>query len=83
VEYVSRNHACQPPEKRPRYHVCEVMRELVDPKTHQAYAVRWIFCHSSDQAERDAQARAQALQAGEPALPYYGITAGLIRLRIT
>jgi len=68
VDYVSRNHARKPPEERPRYHVCEVERELVDPKTQQVYALRWIFCHSSDKAERDAQARAQALQVGEQAL---------------
>jgi len=68
VEYVSRNNARKPPAERPAYQVCEVRRELVDPKTQQVYAVRWIFCHSSDKAERDAQARTQALRAGEQAL---------------
>ncbi len=68
VDYVSRNNARKTPEKRPRYQVCEVARTVTDPKTPQAYPLRWIFSHSSEKAAQDARQRAQALQAGEHAL---------------
>ena len=68
VNYTSRNHARRAPEKRPAYHVCEVAHTVSDPKTRTDYALRWIFSHSSEKAEHDAQQRRQAVQAGEQSL---------------
>lgn len=68
ADYVSRNHARQPPEKRPRYQVCEVARALQDEKDGLVYTLRWVFSRSSDKARQDSQQRAKALQAGEEAL---------------
>lgn len=68
VEYVSRNNARKPAERRPRYQVCEVVRELKDAKHGIVYPLRWVFTRSSDKAQRDSQQRATAVQAGEEAL---------------
>ena len=68
VEYTSRNNARKPPEKRPKYQVCEVTHALKDKEKQTEYALRWVFVQSSDKAERDSQRRAKALQAGEEAL---------------
>lgn len=68
ADYVSRNNARKPPEKRPRYQVCEVVHELKDEEDGIAYPLRWVFTRSSDKAQRDSQQRAQAVQAGEEAL---------------
>ena len=68
MDYVSRNNERKPPEKRPQYQVCEVTRELQDKETQQSYTLRWVFVWSSDKAQRDAQRRAKALQAGKEAL---------------
>jgi len=66
--YVSRQDARKPEAARPTYRVCEVARSVTDEATGQAYPVRWVFSWSSEKAERDAQQRAKALQAGEAAL---------------
>jgi len=68
VEYVNRNNARKPAEKRPRYQVCEIVCELKDEKDRSAYLLRWVFTRSSDKAQRDSQQRAKAVQAGEKAL---------------
>jgi len=68
AEYVSRNNARKPLEKRPRYQVCEVARELKDEKHGIVYTVRWVFARSSDKVHQASQQRAKALQAGEEAL---------------
>jgi transposase len=68
ADYVSRNNARKPPEKRPRYQVCEVARELKDKKRGIVYPVRWVFARSSDKGRQDSQQRAKALQAGEEVL---------------
>lgn len=68
VDYVSRNNVRKPPEKRPRYQVCEVVHELKDAKHGIVYSLRWVFTRSSDKAQRDSQQRAKAIQAGEEAL---------------
>lgn len=68
ADYVSRNNARKPPEKRPRYQVCEVVHELKDEKQGIGYPLRWIFTRSSDKAKRDRQRRLKALQTGEEAL---------------
>jgi len=66
--YVSRQDARKAAERRPTYRVCEIARELTDESTGQTYPLRWIFSWSSEKAERDAQQRAKAVQAGEAAL---------------
>lgn len=68
VEYASRNDARKPPEKRPKYQVCEVTHELKDEERRTSYTLRWVFTRSSDKADRDSQRRVKALQAGEEAL---------------
>jgi transposase len=68
ADYVSRNNARKPPEKRPQYQVCEVAHELKDEKRRTVYTLRWVFTRSSDKVKRDGQQRAKALQAGEEAL---------------
>ncbi|MGB9872306.1 MAG: IS1634 family transposase [Anaerolineae bacterium] len=68
VDYVSRNNARKPAEKRPRYQVCEVVHEMKDERHGIVYPLRWVFVCSSDKAQRDSQQRAKAIQAGEEAL---------------
>ncbi len=68
VDYVSRNQAGKPPEKRPQYRVCEVAYSLADRAYLPGYSLRWVFVRSSDKAEQDARQRIKALQAGEQAL---------------
>jgi transposase len=68
ADYVSRNNARKPAEKRPRYQVCEVVHELKDEEHGIVYPLRWVFTRSSDKAQRDSQQRAKAMQAGEEAL---------------
>ncbi len=53
-DYVSRNNARKPPEKRPRYQVCEVVHELRDEKHGSVYPLRWVFIRSSDKAQQIA-----------------------------
>lgn len=68
VAYVSRQDARKPVEARPTYRVCEVPHTLTEEATGQTYTVRWVFSWSSEKADRDAQHRAKAIQAGEAAL---------------
>jgi transposase len=68
ADYVSRNNARKPPEKRPRYQICEVVHELKDDEHGIVYLLRWVFTCSSDKAQRDSQQRVKATQAGEEAL---------------
>ncbi len=68
VEYVSRNNARKPPEKRPQYRVCEVVHLLEDPEHSPGHPLRWMFVWSSDKAQQDARQRQKALQAGQEAL---------------
>lgn len=68
AEYVSRNNARKPPEKRPQYKVCEVAQLLKDPQNPPGHSLRWVFVWSDDKAARDARQRHKALQAGEEAL---------------
>ncbi len=68
AEYVSRNEARKPAEKRPQYRVCEVEHVLLDEQEHTTYPLRWVFSWSSRKAEQDANKRLKALEAGEQAL---------------
>jgi transposase len=68
VDYVSRNQARQPAEKRPQYRVCEVTYTLPDEAQPLGHSLRWVFVWSSDKAEHDARQRIKALQAGQEAL---------------
>jgi len=68
AEYVSRNEAHKPAEKRTQYRVCEVEQTLFDEQKHQSYRLRWVFSWSSRKAEQDANKRHKALEAGEQAL---------------
>lgn len=68
VEYVSRNNATKPVEKRPQYRVCEVAYTLADDDQPTDHSLRWVFVWSSDKAQRDARQRNKALQAGQAAL---------------
>lgn len=68
VDYVSRNQARKPAEKRPQYRVCEVAYTLPDAACPPGHTLRWVFAWSSDKAEHDAHQRTQALQAGQEAL---------------
>lgn len=68
VEYVSRNNARKPAQKRPQYRVCEVTYTLKDPEHEPGHDLRWVFVWSSDKAKRDARQRDKARQAGEAAL---------------
>jgi transposase len=68
AEYVSRNEAHKPAEKRTQYRVCEVEQTLFDEQEQKTYRLRWVFSWSSAKAEQDAKHRQQALEAGEQAL---------------
>jgi transposase len=68
AEYVSRNEAHKPAEKRTQYRVCEVEQTLFDEQEHKSYRLRWVFSWSSRKAEQDANKRHKALEAGEQAL---------------
>ena len=68
VEYVSRNQAHKPVEKRTQYRVCEVTHTLLDEERQKNYPLRWVFSWSSHKAEQDAKQRHKALEAGEQAL---------------
>ena len=68
AEYVSRNEAHKPAEKRTQYQVCEVEQVLLDEPEHKTYRLRWVFSWSSRKAEQDANKRHKALEAGEQAL---------------
>jgi transposase len=68
VDYVSHNNARKAPQERPRYRVCEVEHELLDPETGQVHRLRWVFSWSSEKARQDAQQRAKAIAAGSKAL---------------
>jgi transposase len=68
AEYVSRNEAHKPAEKRTQYRVCEVEQTLFDEQEHKSYRLRWVFSWSSRKAEQDANKRLKALAAGEQAL---------------
>jgi len=68
AEYVSRNEAHKPAEKRTQYRVCEVEQTLFDEQKHKSYRLRWVFSWSSRKAEQDANKRHKALEAGEQAL---------------
>lgn len=68
AEYVSRNEAHKPVEKRTQYRVCEVEQALLDEPEHSTYRLRWVFSWSSRKAEQDAKQRQKALEAGEQAL---------------
>ena len=68
AEYVSRNEAHKPAEKRTQYRVCEVEQPLFDEQEHKSYHLRWVFSWSSRKAEQDANKRLKALEAGEQAL---------------
>lgn len=68
AEYVSRNEAHKPVEKRTRYQVCEVEQALFDEQGKKTYSLRWVFSWSSRKAEQDARKRQKALEAGEQAL---------------
>ena len=68
AEYVSRNEAHKPAEKRTQYRVCEVEQTLFDEQEHKSYRLRWVFSWSSRKAEQDANKRLKALEAGEQAL---------------
>ena len=68
VDYVSRNQAGKPAEKRPQYRVCEVAYTLLDEAHPPGHSLRWVFVWSGDKAEQDARRRRKALQAGEEAL---------------
>jgi transposase len=68
AEYVSRNEAHKPAEKRTQYRVCEVEQTLFDEQERQSYRLRWVFSWSSRKAEQDANKRHKALEAGEQAL---------------
>lgn len=68
VEYTSRNQANKPVSERTQYQVCEIEHELWDEAMDKPYALRWVFCWSSDKAQQDAQQRKTALTKGEQAL---------------
>lgn len=68
AEYVSRNEARKPVEKRTQYRVCEVEQTLFDEQEHKTYGLRWVFSWSSRKAKQDANKRHKALEAGEQAL---------------
>lgn len=68
AEYVSRNEAHKPAEKRTQYRVCEVEQTLFDEQERQSYRLRWVFSWSSRKAGQDANKRHKALEAGEQAL---------------
>lgn len=68
AEYVSRNEAHKPAEKRTHYRVCEVEQTLFDEQERRSYRLRWVFSWSSRKAEQDANKRHKALEAGEQAL---------------
>lgn len=68
AEYVSRNEAHKPAEKRTQYRVCEVEQMLSDAQAGQTYSLRWVFSWSSRKAEQDADKRRKTLEAGEQAL---------------
>jgi len=68
VDYVSRNQAGKPAEKRAQYRVCEVAYTLPDEAQPPGHSLRWVFVWSSHKAEQDARRRRKALQAGEEAL---------------
>lgn len=68
AEFVSRNEAHKPVEKRTRYQVCEVEQALFDEQGKKTYPLRWVFSWSSRKAEQDARKRQKALEAGEQAL---------------
>ena len=68
AEYVSRNEAHKPAEKRTQYRVCEVEQPLFDEQEQKTYGLRWVFSWSSAKAKQDAKHRQQALEAGEQAL---------------
>jgi transposase len=68
VDYVSRNQARKPAEKRPQYRVCEVAYTLPDKAQPSGHSLRWVFVWSSDKAEHDARQRTKALQSGQEAL---------------
>lgn len=68
AEYVSRNEAHKPAEKRTQYRVCEVEQTLFDEQERQSYRLRWVFSWSSRKAEQDTNKRHKALEAGEQAL---------------
>ena len=68
AEYVSRNEAHKPAEKRTQYRVCEVEQALFDEQEHHTYHLRWVFSWSSRKAEQDANKRHKVLEAGEQAL---------------
>lgn len=68
VEYISRNNARKPPEKRPQYRVCEIAHLLADPAHSPGHPLRWMFIWSSDKAQQDARQRQKALQTGQEAL---------------
>jgi transposase len=68
AEYVSRNEAHKPAEKRTQYRVCEMEQALFDEQEQKTYRLRWVFSWSSRKAEQDAKQRHKALEAGEQAL---------------
>lgn len=68
VAYTSRNQAHKPAAERTQYQVCEIEHDLWDATLDQPYALRWVFCWSSDKAQQDARQRQRALTKGEQAL---------------
>jgi transposase len=68
VDYASRNDARKPPDKRPRYLVCEVSHELKDPQGGKLYPLRWVFVWASKKAQQDAREREKALKVAEAEL---------------
>jgi transposase len=68
VDYVSRNDATKPPDKRPRHFVCEVEHGLLDPQDGKVYPLRWVYTWASKKAQQDADKRRKALLAGEEVL---------------
>lgn len=52
AEYVNRNEAHKPAEKRTQYRVCEVEQTLFDEQEHKSCRLRWVFSWSSRKAEQ-------------------------------
>lgn len=68
VDYVSRNNARKPADRRPTHRVCEVPHDLVDPATGEVFRLRWLFTWSSAKAAQDQARRAKLVAAGEQAM---------------
>jgi len=60
AEYVNRNEAHKPVEKRTQFRVCEVEQALRDEQEQKTYHLRWVFSWSSRKAEQDAKRRQKA-----------------------